>query len=162
MMVRETLNKHKGVAAAVAVVLLGAGVALAIWANGSGIPGPLKRAYYSDDDGKTYFADDFDKIYPFDHNGKQAYRASVCQCSSGKPFVLYLQRLTDSTKSQLMNLSSKANDPEVAATIANLRSNGIELKKPGGTKWISPANAGPEDAITPSCPGGGVAREIYP
>jgi len=40
------------------------------------------RAYFSDDDGKTFFVDDIEKIVPFDHDGKPGFRAMVYQCSS--------------------------------------------------------------------------------
>ena len=42
--------------------------------------GPLPTtAFYTDDNGKGFFKDDINKISPFDHNGKQAYRCSVFQ-----------------------------------------------------------------------------------
>lgn len=163
MMIRETLEKHKKAATAAAVCLLMTGIAAMIWANSSGIPGPQKRAYYSDDDGKNFFVDDFDRIFPFDHNGKPAYRATVCQCSNGKPFVAFLLRYTDSAKAQLTALSGKSNDPEAASTIAYLHANGTEMRRPGDTKWVSQNNPGSGDALTIKCPdGNGVPREIYP
>src|SRR5437867_4517813 len=152
MMIRETLQKYKKAAMAGAVCMLVAGIAAMIWANSSGIPGPQKRAYYSDDDGKNYFADDFDRIFPFDHNGKFAYRATVCQCGGGKPFVMYLLRYTESAKTQLTALSGKSNDPEAAATIAYLHANGTEMKKPGDAKWVSQNSPGAGDALAFKCP----------
>ena len=41
-------------------------------------PAPTS-AFYTDDNGKTFFKDNIDKVVPFDHNGKQAYRADVFQ-----------------------------------------------------------------------------------
>jgi hypothetical protein len=43
-----------------------------------------KIAYYSVDDGKSYFEDSNTKIPPFDYGGKQAYRVHVFSCDGGK------------------------------------------------------------------------------
>jgi hypothetical protein len=165
MMIRETLQKNKRAATAAGAGLVALGIAAIIWANsGNNIPGPQKLAYYSDDDGKTFFADDFDRIFPFDHNGKLAYRATVCQCGGGKPFVAYLLRYSESAKSQLTGLSGRANDAEADALRAYLHANGTEMRRPGDTKWISQNGPGSADALTIKCPdgGSGVVREIAP
>src|SRR4051812_7950909 len=100
MGIRETLNKRPRVAAAVTAGFIALAAAMFIWAN-KGVPERVSRGYYSDDDGKTYFDDDVDKIYPFDHNGKPAYRAFVYQCGSDKPFVHYLGRYSDKAKARM-------------------------------------------------------------
>jgi hypothetical protein len=61
----------------------------------------LGKGFYSDDDGATWFMDDVSKGSPFDHNGKQAYRAMVYRCAGGKPFVAYLGKYSDKQKAQM-------------------------------------------------------------
>src|ERR1700722_10524228 len=67
-----------------------------IWYSLSGGPSNASKAYYTTDDGQTTFVDDFFKAYPFDHDGKPAYRAYMFQTSDGKRFVGYLERYTSS------------------------------------------------------------------
>ena len=52
-----------------------------------------RQAFYSDDDGATWFADAADRLPPFDHDGKPAFSAFVYECD-GKPFVNHLERYT--------------------------------------------------------------------
>src|SRR5579862_2306749 len=88
MGVREKINEKPAYAVAtaiVALIVLGLFMYLHLRDDTTGI---VSRMYYSDDDGKTYFADSTSRIFPFDHNGKPAYRAYVFQ-GSGQPFVAY-------------------------------------------------------------------------
>src|SRR5436190_4516103 len=50
--------------------------------------------FYTDDQGKSFFKDEV-KLVPFDHNGKQAFRADVFKGSDGKEFVGLIYRFTD-------------------------------------------------------------------
>ena len=91
MGVRDWLNNNPKVVtgATIGVVLL---VALLIFAKAGGglggSPAAVKdMAFFTDDDGATWFADDAKKIPPFDHNGKQAVRARVYR-SGGKTFAV--------------------------------------------------------------------------
>src|SRR2546429_9827812 len=92
MGIREALNHRTRLAIGLSALLVVAGVGLCLWASSSGIPASIKTAYYSDDDGRSTFVDEVDKLVPFDHGGKQAVRAFVYRCGSGKPFVGYLTR----------------------------------------------------------------------
>jgi hypothetical protein len=162
MGIRETLNKQPRVAAAVAAGFIGLAAAVFIWAN-QGVPERVTRAYYSDDDGKTYFDDDVDKIYPFDHGGKQAYRVYVYQCGKEKPFVHYLARYTDKARARIAELVNKTNDPEAAGELARLRNTAIEVKKTGDDKWVPLFSSGGE-AMTrhPICPDKSTAHGLSP
>jgi hypothetical protein len=161
MGIRETLNQRPRLAAGLAAGLCAIAVPLMIWANSSAV-GRVANAYYSDDGGKTFFADDVDKIYPFDRNGKPAYRAYVYKCG-GKEFVSYLARYPDSTKAKLAELEKKSGDPEAAGQIAQMRSTSIEVRKPGDEKWVALfSNAGQQIASHPPCPEGGTAMMASP
>jgi hypothetical protein len=163
MGIRESLNRRPRVAMALGAGLVAVAIPLMIWAGGDGVPGRADEAYYSDDDGKSFFVDDIDKVYPFDRNGKSAYRAYVYDCGDGKPFVAYLARYTDSARTKLTELEKNANDPEAAGQIAQLRSNAIEVKKPGDEKWVGLFTPqGGAISSHPPCPGGGTATSISP
>src|SRR5439155_23406719 len=106
-------------------------LAASTWSSHRAAPsGPITRGCFSDDDGKTYFADDVYKAYPFDHNGKQAYRAYVYRAGSGTPFVGYLGR-----------------------------EGGMEVKKPGGAKWV-PLTGPAGSAITDVKGPGGAPADV--
>lgn len=99
MAASEDKRKY-GVGVAVAVLLVAA-VALGYQLVGgreNGAAGPVaKTAYYTDDNGKTFFKDDVNKIPPFDHNGKQALRCDVFE-AGGKQFVGLVYRFTEAGK----------------------------------------------------------------
>lgn len=98
-------------------------------------PGPITQAYYSDDDGATYFADDLLKAYPFDHNGKTAYRAYVYRCGdSGNAFVGYLARQIGDGRSPAFTSTA---DAVKAAVHGGKNNTSVEVKKPGNNAWFS-------------------------
>ena len=164
MGVRKMLNQRPaiGVVAAVGMFVI-AGMVLLVWASTRGTPGRVGQVYYSDDDGKTYFADSVDRIYPFDHDGKQAYRAYVYQCGNGQPFIGYLARYNEAAVARLGELKGKESDANVAAEIAQVRATGIDVKRPGDAQW-TPLFGAAGEAIAqhPICPDGSTAKLISP
>ena len=163
MGIREALNRRPKLAAIIGIGLCAVAVPIMIWANSSGVPGRASKAYYSDDDGKTFFADDIDKLYPFERNGKQAYRAYVYECKDGKRFVSYLARYTDSAKTRIPQLEKNTSDPEAAGQAHQLRSTAIEVKKPADDKWVSQFSPeGSGIATHPTCADGSIARQVMP
>ena len=172
MGLRETLNENPklvtGVTAGLIVVVL-------IWIIASsfgGSSGPARggsagtaKAFFSDDDGKTWFADDATKIPPFDHNGKQAVKANVFRCN-GKEFVNHLERYTADGKKKAadaMTGNRAMRDPTIMATV---QQQGLEVKRPGDKDWTKLSDSQKsQPIITPQCPGGGSSESlevIYP
>jgi len=135
MGIREFIEKQKRLMVPAVVLITGA-CAYSGWRSyrSTELPGMVERAYYTDDDGKTYFADDVKKGFSFDHDGKTAYRAFVYRSGSGKPFVGLLARTGEPEK-------APAASPAVASAIAGRKSQGlpppVEVRKPGETKWVS-------------------------
>lgn len=158
---RDSLRqKSGGVWAGIGLIMLASFIV--IWNRRSGIPANLTETYFSDDDGATYFADDINKLYPFDHNGKPAYRAYVYKCSSGTPFVGYLERLTDAAKAKIAELRQKPPE-EIGNQVADAYGNGTEVKKPGSGKWVSSRSADAGDIVRPKCPDGSAdLKGVYP
>src|SRR5271163_2656883 len=95
---REWMNNHPKVAigSGIGVVVLAIGLIVAqVLAGKHRYPSGPPDYYFSDDDGKTFFAASSDSVPPFDHNGQTAVRAYVFQCGS-QEFVGYLERFTPS------------------------------------------------------------------
>jgi hypothetical protein len=160
MGLRESINRHQGIVATTAGLGIVIAIALVL-SNGAKSRGARSNtAFYSDDDGQTYFRDDIDKLYPFDHNGKQAYRADVFKCSDGTVFVGVLSRLTDRAKSRLQELRSQQN-PDVQA-ISDTIAAGTEIKKPGDSKWYSASSSEAGNILLPKCPNGGAVVGVAP
>lgn len=164
MSANEQSGTNKIAMATVAVVAVLA-AAVFVWRYlGDGSPPSATRAYFSDDDGKTLFVDDINKVTPFEHNGKQANYAGVYQCGpNGKPFVVFLRRWNDKARAAVEPLLAKTGDQKVDKQIADIREGAIEVKKPGDIKWVSEASSAGATVMTPVCPGGGTdTRVVFP
>lgn len=159
MGIRETLNKNPAITTGVTagIVVLAIGVIIwQLWGGSAPLAsGGTAKAYFSDDDGATYFADATTKVPPFDHNGKQAVRALVFQCGTGQPFVGMLQRYTKEAKAKLEKAqASKPGD----IVMEDIEITGLEIKKPktGDAAWVKQTDpkAGAVNRVT--CPDGKV------
>jgi hypothetical protein len=157
MGIRDYLNRNPAVAAGlIAAVMLVA--AYVFWTSSTDASSlRASKVYFTADGGATYFADDAEKIYPFDHNGRPAYRAYVFRCGSEAPFVSYYARYSEATKSKLLELQPRRSDPAVATEIAELISTGIEVQKVGTDKWVpSLSQEASEFTGAPPCKQAGV------
>ena len=142
MAVREALQKNNIMGIGLAVFMLtvaGSIAAYTFWPSGPHI-NPT-GAFYSDDDGQTYYSDNIFHFPPFDHDGKTAYRAMVYSGNSGK-FVGFLARYRPDTKKLLEDEYAKASrgDEPMSAVLILLASpqakSGTEYKLPGpGHDW---------------------------
>lgn len=148
MSLRETLAENPRRAAAVVGGLLIVAVAVIAYqlrGSSNSVASGTSSAFFSIDDGKTWFADDAGKIPPFDKDGKQAVRAYVFRSADGTKFVNYLERFTPQAK-QLMEDAQKPADPKVppppgrSGAIQSALIAGREVKRPGDAKWISSAD----------------------
>ena len=136
MSVRETIEKRRKLATVAALIMVIAAIALIVNnARSGGIP-QVKYAFYSDDDGQSYFRDDVSKLFPFDHNGKPAYRAYVFQTDGGKPFVGYLERINDKAAAKLLAMQSQPQTPDLVMQMDLIRTAGLEARTPGATRWL--------------------------
>ncbi len=126
----EMLYKHSKITVSIAVGAIVCAVLLVLRQAHSSSNGPQTlKAFFTDDDGKTYFEDDANKLSPFDHNGKQAVLCFVYESASGIKFVAYEQKLTDEAlKSQLAEKSLKG-PPTTPLSYNSL------IKRPGEPAW---------------------------
>ncbi len=148
---RQWLNEHPRLAAGVitGVVALAVGlVVVQVLGARQRFPTSLPKAFYSDDDGKTFFALGTENVAPFDHKGKQAVMAYVYECD-GKRFVGYLERYTPEAREKLIGKKSFTPQDQI---------NGRELKRPGDATWVKSGDlAAVAKVIDVKCPGGGAA-----
>jgi len=142
MGIREKLNDKPAVAAGIGVgaVVLAAVVLVTQLSHGGG---PSDSAYFTTDDGKTWFADDASNIPPFAKDGKEAVRAYVFECG-GKQFVNHLERFTPERKKLMIDTAAaqKAGQPLPPPPAAASRTPmwGQEFKKPGDKEWVPAGN----------------------
>jgi hypothetical protein len=148
MGLRETINQKKSVSMGGAVVLiLLAGGFLAYTQMPARRP-KGDKAYFTVDDGQTWFVDSMYMIPPYDHDGKIAVRAMVYSYDKGsKTFCPFLQRYNSDTKKQLDDAVAQATrDGKPLASIelfgSPVAARGVEIKLPGPDhKWVLPGSA---------------------
>lgn len=158
MGIRETLNEKPAIAYGGfgVLLLIAMGILFFYMRSSSSSTAPVAvtkppgdQAFYSDDDGKTWFPDAVRKATPFPHGGKDAVRAMVYRCSDGKLFVSYLVRHTELGRQQ-KGSSLEIGRPQFAAQAL------IEVKRPGAATWL-PADlrnsAKVTEATGVTCPG---------
>ncbi len=149
MGIRETINEKRAIVTGVAIGATGLAVVFCCFQLLSPRDPSSKAAtsaYFSDDDGATFFTDSSDRIPPFDHGGKQAVAAFVFRCKSGPPFIGYLQRYTQKGAQEL----------QAQHGTADLQPGQTEVSAPlkGENSWVK-SNSKAAAAITEvHCPDG--------
>ena len=160
MSIRERLNDKPWLGAALGVGALALGAVFMATQLTSG-GGAADEAFFTVDDGQTWFEDDADNIPPFQHEGKEAVKAHVYECD-GKQFVNHLERSTPQGR--------KLREDVISATKAgkplppNIAGSGPEIKKPGAKEWVSAGNYAKAGSILQAkCPDGkGEAMPVMP
>lgn len=143
MNVREKLGENRmGFGAAVALILVAGSVfAYNFWPRGPRVH-PYD-AFYTDDDGKTFYRSDIYNFPPYDHDGKTATWAKVYEDDDGNRFVGYCLRFKPETQKFLQGKYQEARNsgsPEEVLTIMstpNILVSGMEAKLPGDNhSWV--------------------------
>lgn len=155
--IRQFANRNGGVITAAAVVLL----LICGWfivrqarsMFSSNLPG---GSYYTTDDGKSWFKDDFNKTTPFMVDGKEAVEAHVFSCD-GKEFVAYMTRFNPQAKKAIDEFSAaraagKPVEAELAKKMSFASMAGKEYKRPGEGQWIPQGQSSEISKMTtPKC-----------
>jgi hypothetical protein len=117
-------------------------------------PNPF-GAFYTDDDGKSYFTDTIYKFPPFDHDGKTAVMAYVYSSDHGN-FVGILQRYTPDAKKKLEDAYAKVQAGQLNVSTVNsllssnpIRYGGTEVKLVGSDHWVPRAQMMRPDVKAP-------------
>ena len=158
MGVRETLNKQPALTtgATIGIILLALiFIIYQVVGGGNHIRIPTK-AYYTTDDGATFYKDDINLIPPYDYGGKQAVKADVYQCPGGSEFVGYLEKYTADAKKILDDSKSHPSTDDFGKT-ADAAARGLLVKPPltGDNGWVKNLLPAATKIITVHCPGGG-------
>jgi len=142
MAIREALQKNRLMGLGIAAVLFafaGWMIAYTFWPSGPRVH--TTGAFYTDDDGRSFYYDSIFHFPPYDHDGKTAVAASVYSGNSGK-FVGFMARYTPEAKKLLEDEYAKAQSgQEPMYQVLHLMSSprigdGIEYKLPGGDqRW---------------------------
>jgi len=150
--IRQWISEHArlatGLFAALVLIAVGSIVAQVV-ANRHKFPNSSPDAFFSVDDGKTFFVASTDNVPPFDYKGQQAVHAYVFECD-GKRFVGYLERYSPDAHKAILD-GKRSREIEMF---------GRELKKPGTGSWIKSGNINLEAPITDVRGPGG--REVVP
>jgi hypothetical protein len=126
-------------------------------------------AYFSDDDGKTWFLDSADRVPPFDHNGKPAFRAAIYSYDGGsKQFCGYLMRYNPDVQKKIeAAIAHGANQtpPVSPQSIMNSQEfTGLsEVKKPmSADDWYPLGSPKSLAALRLTSPDGSVLDSVIP
>ncbi len=141
MGIRDSINKNPGVTAGVIAVIVVIASLLILWQLGVfGADPDAGRAFFTVDDGKTWFPEDSKQLPPFQEGGKEAVQAHVYECPGAEPFVVFLERYTAEGKAAI----------ESGMTTGA----GSEVKKPGDTAWVSRSTPAGKKITELKCPDG--------
>lgn len=172
MGIRESLNKNPTVVTAATALIIVVAVVfiilqLAGGGGGSQTTGTPEQAWYTVDDGETWFADDAKKIPPFQHEGKEAVRIYLYTCDNGKtPFPGLLERFTPAGKKKQEELLARIESGQPGAEMAFIEDsayNEKEVKKPRSpnARWIR-IDRVPAEMMQVTCPDGSLENlQLY-
>ncbi len=157
MNIREKLNQYRALSLPVVGVVIAIALALIFRQLREAAPhkpGLPSKSFYSDDDGKTWFLDEYMKITPFDHHGRSAYKVVVYRCNGSTPAVAYLEKFSDSQQAALQEISP-ADVRDYTGRFMSFQE-ALDVKKPGSNRWLSVESRGYIDAKIVTCPDGSV------
>ena len=165
MGIRETLNENPRLTTGVTAGIIGVALIWIIWSNLGGGAAPTLdgggQVFFTDDDGKSWFADDAKKIPPFDHNGKPAYRAHVYKCD-GKTFVNHMERYTDAAKKKMEALYAKPESLNDPIAMESIQQTGLEFKAPGTGNWVKMTDPKLGEVLKPKCSNPSEVEQVLP
>lgn len=130
----------------------------------------LSRAYYTTDDGKTWFADSAYLVPPFDHRGQTAVIARVYSYADGsKSFCAYLAKFSPEAKVQLESAQAEAKQKGQPPGTVSLYSDpqflrkGTLVKKPGApdSAWLSQDDPKAVEVMSVRSPDGSALDEAF-
>ncbi|MGN6504554.1 MAG: hypothetical protein ACTHM6_03225 [Tepidisphaeraceae bacterium] len=149
----ELTESQKKVAAALGFVVVTGVVALIMLVRQfhSATPGNSEQAYFSYDEGKSYFVGNPAEIPPENAQGQQAAEVFFFQCAGdSKPFVGYLQRVSAEGMARAKAALAHGQPSQVTAAMEGA----YEVKAPGAKEWVNLSDAKAASIMSPKCPSG--------
>ena len=170
MGIREKINQNPKQTTAITAAIVVVALAFILWQACSGGPGSggviTTKAFYTTDDGKTFFVDSSSNIPPYQKDGKTAFRAQVYTCDDGKhKFVGYLEAYSLQDKAMLEQMAKAAQNKTAPPAGYPGYSSQPMVKRPGDppTNWIplAPQTTQMYQAVVQvKCPGGGSSENL--
>ena len=159
MGVREWVNKNQQAATAAAGAMTVLAVGLIIYQL---LPErPETKAWYTTDDGKTWFKDSNRLVPPFERDGKQAVLAKVYKCE-GKEFVAWMERYKPGPAKKLREYRAKEDAGQPVPDDAGVGFGSVEYKRPGAKEqWTSELHL-MTDMMQVNCKDGNPAPVVFP
>jgi hypothetical protein len=162
MSIRQKLNDNPALGVGITAVIIVIALII-IWTQVSGGNGTelvSEKAFYTLDDGKTYFKDDMDKAVPFDKDGQKALRAFVYKCGDGEPFVGIVGRHTSVGQKEMADYLAgmKAKDTDRAIRLG-IDSRTMEIRRVADKRWM-PYDESAIEGV--KCPSGEQATAVNP
>jgi hypothetical protein len=126
-------------------------------------------AFFTDDDGETWYKDSVDDIPPYDHNGKTAVRAVIYSWAGGsKQFCGFLEQFPPKAKAAIEAAAASAQNhtpPQTAGNIAYGEgfSPSIEVKKPkSNDPWVLMNSKAATPVLSIQAPDGSEFDSVLP
>lgn len=170
MGIREKINQNPKQTAVVTSAIVALSLLFIIWqACGDSIGGGVStnKAFYTTDDGKTWFVDDSSNIPPYKKDGKDAVRAQIFTCDDGKTkFCGYLEAYAPQDKMMLEQMAKAQASGGKGAPAQYVGYTGQAMvKKPGAppTQWVplTPQSTAMYQQVTNvQCPAGGNPQNL--
>lgn len=152
--IREKMNRNPAISGAIAAVII-AIAAVALYYHFRTDPNTRQRgagkSYYIDEDSTDVgeiFADDFQKIIPFEHNNKQAVRVMVWKCAEGRR-IGYMMKYNDEMRQKL----EERKPEDRALFLGSPEGNPNMLFKMPGGDWVPFQDAMRSNMLRPPCEG---------
>jgi hypothetical protein len=153
MGIREKINQNKWLGLVVGVVLVSAAVGVSVMTGGNSRPDGFVTNFYTNDDGKTFYEDRADIIAPYTKDGREAVKAAVFTCDSGKTkFIGYMERLSPQAKAEAEKYKKAGSMPDTP-TAQRIFEGGAQIKHPGEKEWATRDSFGPNGPAV-KCPDG--------
>lgn len=142
MGLRETLNQNEKTVTLVTIGVIVVALLFITYriacssgtATGGG--GETAMAYYSTD-GKTWFEDDANKLYPFDKDGQRAFRANVYRCPDGTEYIGFLEGYTPEALKRLEAMRAPGASPDMGMMAYELEYTGKVVRRPEDEKFVA-------------------------
>jgi hypothetical protein len=169
MFIRKGISENRKLGTALGLILVLIACAAITYQFWPAKKAKLAMAYFSDDDGATWFTDSLDHVPPFDHNGKEAVRAGIFTYDDGsKKFCAFLEKFTPEAKKQLesaiADAAARGQGPETVTLQRepSFVDSGMMMKVPGGQNlWVRSSDPNAKKIMAVQSPDGSAIDACY-
>jgi len=130
-----------GVVAVVAIVLAMGAI---LYSQRGDVTYKPAQAYFTVDDGRTYFTDDLTKLPPYEHDGQEAVQCYLFRCGQSR-FIGYLMKLPPQVKQEMEAYAAAGREYPGLNPMAL-------VKKPSDKEWQTVGSAAGAALMRVHCP----------